>query len=189
MLHNEPIKIPMLNQIKLPANAPEEVKEIVARTALVKENPSFRLDYDLLLPEKLKIAEALQEKGYNPLDYNLDIEKMKLGIKRVNVINRYNEVEKQAKIFENYRQAVCRGDSPTDISADIRISFDKAYNECRKSTHWFKRIFTNINKKLNNPYMQTADYLGKEIAQITKQIQGNSINTTKLFNTVKHVVK
>lgn len=79
-----------LNVVTIPQDAPEEVKQIMD----VKwyENRAPKLDNQKLLNARLKIAQKLQEKGYNPLDYHLDIESMNQQLQNLKASKDYREL-------------------------------------------------------------------------------------------------
>jgi len=157
--------------IAIPANAPEEVKQIMDKKVPITGN-AFQLsdiDNEIITVEKLKIANMLKEKGYNPTDYNLDIEELNLRLEMYKLNEDYRKVKKNAKQFETLRKAP-KGVQPENISTEIFYAYNRAYEKCEAEIPFYKRLFSNTSTLVTNPYLKEAEHFKTLIRQLSKKI-------------------
>ena len=91
--------------------------------------------------KQLKIAKKLKEKGYNPLDYKLDVEEITLKLKQMKATREYSLLQKFSQIYETGR----------GCPEAIRQVYNDALRRCSESQETiptYKRIF----KRKVNPF-------------------------------------
>ena len=71
-----------LNVVRIPENAPEEVRQImdVKVSGVGRTSMTSKLDPQIQLEKQLEIASKLKERRYNPLDYKLDTKELNLRL-------------------------------------------------------------------------------------------------------------
>ncbi len=81
-----------LNVVRIPENAPEEVRQIMdVKVPSCGLTPmSSKLDPQIQLEKQLEIASKLKERGYNPLDYKLDTKELNLRLQLEKAKRDYN---------------------------------------------------------------------------------------------------
>ena len=155
-----------LNVVDIPQNAPKEVKAImnVKVPGVGLTSMTCKLDPKTQLVKQLEIAEKLKEKGYNPLDYRLDVEEITLKLKQMDAMKEYKALQDCSEYFEQARKdsrGTLRrptmlgqyvygiGGGPDGCHTDI---FTEACDRYREATPWYKRIFKPVRTHAQNPY-------------------------------------
>ena len=161
-----------LNVADIPQNAPKEVKAIMnVKVPGVGLTPmTCKLDPKTQLVKQLEIAEKLKEKGYNPLDYRLDVEEITLKLKQMDAMKEYKALQDCSEYFEQARKDsrgslrrvpskyFCQDNGRKYVycygtHADFTINdFTEACDKYREATPWWERIFKPVRKNAQNPY-------------------------------------
>ena len=155
----------------VPANAPVEVQQILSRKVPVTGN-AFQLsdiDTEIITTEKLKMANELKEKGYNPSDYNLDTEELDLKLKMYKLNEDYRKIRENAKKFEAIRKA-SKNIPPENIPTEILYAYNKAYAKCEAEIPFYKRFFSKTSKLVVNPYLEEAEHFKTLIRDLSCKI-------------------
>ena len=151
------------NVVKIPQNAPEEVKRImnVKVPGVGLTSMTCKLDPRTQLVKQLEIAEKLKEKGYNPLDYRLDVEEITLKLKQMDAMKEYKALQNCSENFEQarkdsrgtLRRFTMSGHYVWGIGGDCHSDdFTEACDRYREATPWYKRIFKPVRTHAQNPY-------------------------------------
>ena len=152
-----------LRVVDIPQYAPEEVKRIMnVKVPGVGLTPmTCKLDPRTQLVKQLEIAEKLKEKGYNPLDYRLDVEEITLKLKQMDAMKEYKALQDCSEYFEQarkdsrgtLRRFTMSGQYVWGIGGNCHSDdFTRACDRYREATPWYKRIFKPVRTHAQNPY-------------------------------------
>ena len=157
--------------ITVPANVSAEVRQIMDRKIPITGD-SYQLsdiDNEIITVEKIKIANELKEKGYNPSDYNIDTEELNLRIKMYKLREDYRKIKEYAKQFETVRKAA-KGIQPENVTTEIFYAYNNAYSKCEAEIPFYKRLFTKTSNLVTNPYLIEAEKFKSLIKQLSNKI-------------------
>ena len=129
--------------VDIPQYAPEEVKRIMNVTVpgVGPSSMKCKLDPARQLIEQLEIAKKLKEKGYNPLDYKLDVEEITLKLKQMKATREYSLLQKFSQIYETGR----------GCPEAIRQVYNDALRRCSESQEAIP-TYKRILKRKVNPF-------------------------------------
>lgn len=152
----------LFNVVDVPQNALKEVKEImnVKVPGVGLTSMTCKLDHKTQLTKQLEIAEKLKEKGYNPLDYKLDIEEITLRLKQMKANEEYKALQDCSEYFEQTRKNArgtlrrIEGQYVWGIGGECGSDiFTEACDRYREATPLYKRIFKPVRMRVQNPYL------------------------------------
>jgi len=157
-----PSNAPLYNAVTIPDNAPKEVKQIMDVKIPMVGSSSFKAvpNIEMQTKAQLDIAKSLQERGYNPLDYKLDIEELSLKLQQMKAKQEYKNLTELSNTFEqtrkNARGTLRRLDGQYIMGIGCRdcasIDFTETCDRYREATPWYKRIFKPARTNTQNPY-------------------------------------
>ena len=76
----------------IPEDAPQEVKKILDRKSTVPCNKTLYSTNKQILNARIKMAEDIKALGYNPVDYNLDLDKLNKKLSDIQAGKAYKSI-------------------------------------------------------------------------------------------------